>query len=261
MAGGIDWFRWHHGSVNDPKFGLIAKKSGASVAEVIAVWACLLEQASTADDRGNPGDPDFEAIDYGLGMADGTAQRVYERMRERSLIDTETGRIAAWEKRQPKRERSDDNSSERVRAFRDKQRQDEPGNGAETPCNATKRQETPREEESREEEKPMRKPAAAPPGFDEFWAAYPRRRNRGDAEKAWVKLKPDASLQAKILQAVEVAKARDDWRKDGGQFVPYPASWLNAKGWQDDVAGEALDLPSDPDSWRRDPRFADVVAQ
>ncbi len=25
MAGGIDWFRWHHGSVTDPKFQLIAK--------------------------------------------------------------------------------------------------------------------------------------------------------------------------------------------------------------------------------------------
>jgi hypothetical protein len=48
---GMDWFRWHHGSVNDPKFQLVAKRAGASVAEVVAVWACLLEAASSADER------------------------------------------------------------------------------------------------------------------------------------------------------------------------------------------------------------------
>lgn len=41
MAGGIDWFRWHHGSVTDPKFKLIAKKkAGARVGDVIAVFSC-----------------------------------------------------------------------------------------------------------------------------------------------------------------------------------------------------------------------------
>lgn len=153
MAGGIDWFRWYHGSVNDPKFGLVAKKEGASVAEVIAVWACLLEQASASEDRGNPGSIDFDAIDFALGMDEGKARRVYERMRERGLVDPETARIAAWEKRQPRRERQDDNSTERVRAFRERKRQTGECNGNETPCNATERSETPRGEESREEEK------------------------------------------------------------------------------------------------------------
>lgn len=146
MAGGIDWFRWHHGSVSDGKFALVAHRAGASVAEVIAVWACLLEAASAAEDRGDPGVPDFEALDFSLGMPDGTARRIYERMRERGLLDGATGRISSWEKRQPKRERDDDKSTERVRAFRQRQRQDEP-------CNATKRQETPRGEESRGEVK------------------------------------------------------------------------------------------------------------
>lgn len=53
MAGGIDWFRWHHGSVTDQKFPLIAKRAGSSVAEVIAVWACLLEAACATVPRGS----------------------------------------------------------------------------------------------------------------------------------------------------------------------------------------------------------------
>lgn len=81
---------------------------------------------------------------------------------------------------------------------------------------------------------------ASPSGFAEFWDAYPKKRNRGDAEKAWKSIKPNSGLLSKILEAVEVAKSRDDWRKDNGQFIPYPASWLRAKGWEDSVSVSSL---------------------
>jgi hypothetical protein len=71
--------------------------------------------------------------------------------------------------------------------------------------------------------------------FATFYAAYPKKRNRADAEKAFAKLNPDESLLQTMLEAVEVAKrSRDDWRKDGGQFIPYPASWLNGRMWEDE---------------------------
>lgn len=116
MAGGIDWFRWHHGSVSDPKFQLVAKKAGTSVAEVIAVWACMLEAASQAEERGTVGKPDFEAMDCALGLQDGRSQAIYERMVERDLIDSHD-QITAWNKRQPKRE--DDSAAERKRKQRE----------------------------------------------------------------------------------------------------------------------------------------------
>jgi hypothetical protein len=73
---------------------------------------------------------------------------------------------------------------------------------------------------------------SAPRGFEEFWQAYPRRLAKGDAERAWKKMKCTAILPL-ILTAIRTAKASDAWTKEGGQFIPYPATWLNRKGWED----------------------------
>jgi len=70
--------------------------------------------------------------------------------------------------------------------------------------------------------------------FDEFWAEYPKKRSKGQAEKTWVKLKPDEQLFEAIMTGLKRAKTSEEWRKEGGRYIPYPATWLNAKGWEDD---------------------------
>ncbi len=70
-------------------------------------------------------------------------------------------------------------------------------------------------------------------GFSEFWQAYPRKTAKQAALKAWNKLKPDADLQQTILSALEQQKRSVQWQKDGGQFIPYPATWLNGRRWED----------------------------
>lgn len=96
--------------------------------------------------------------------------------------------------------------------------------------------------------------------FDEFWKAHPKKRSKGQAEKAWVKISPDAELFAKMLDGLERAKKSRDWIKDGGQYIPYPSTWLNAKGWEDDysdIEGRPTSGLSDEDrayieeSWAR----------
>lgn len=76
--------------------------------------------------------------------------------------------------------------------------------------------------------------AEFPPGFDEFWAAYPRHVAKQDAVKAFAKLRADDALLRRILTALETAKQSRDWLKDGGAFVPYPATWLNGRRWEDE---------------------------
>lgn len=80
-------------------------------------------------------------------------------------------------------------------------------------------------------------------GFDQFWKSYPKKKSKGDAEKAWKGLKPTKALLSIILTAVERAKVCPDWTKDGGQFIPFPATWLRRKGWED----EEFTLLAQPD--------------
>lgn len=149
MAGGIDWFRWHHGSVTDPKFQLVAKKAGARLGDVITVWAFVLEAASSDAERGTIGPLDFETLDFLLGADEGTAIRILDAMTARGLI--EGSRIAQWDKRQPKREREDLGAADRQRAKRERDAAQATNHASVTPCHATSRLEKPRGEESREE--------------------------------------------------------------------------------------------------------------
>ena len=80
--------------------------------------------------------------------------------------------------------------------------------------------------------------ASALIGFAEFWSAYPRKVSKAAAQKAWAKLNPGALLP-ELLAALERQKAGDDWSKDGGRFIPHPATWINGRRWEDEPAGSA----------------------
>ena len=71
--------------------------------------------------------------------------------------------------------------------------------------------------------------------FDEFWAAYPKKKAKEDARKAWAKLKPDEALGKAIIKAVEDAKKTKDWQKEKGKYIPHPATYLNGKRWEDEM--------------------------
>ena len=57
---------------------------------------------------------------------------------------------------------------------------------------------------------------------------------KGAARKAWVAKKVNGKLP-QVLRAVEQQKTCDQWTKNGGEFIPYPASWINAERWEDVV--------------------------
>jgi hypothetical protein len=77
--------------------------------------------------------------------------------------------------------------------------------------------------------------------FADFWQAYPKKKAKSEAQKAWTKLKPDDRLSALIIEAVRRDTLSPQWQKDRGEFIPHPATYLNARRF-DDVP--AVHLPA-----------------
>lgn len=81
--------------------------------------------------------------------------------------------------------------------------------------------------------------------FDVFWSAFPKKIAKGAAEKAFKKNGCSKCIES-ILKALELQKGSEQWRRDGGQYIPYPATWLNRQQWNDQpvLSGPAEGNPS-----------------
>ena len=80
-------------------------------------------------------------------------------------------------------------------------------------------------------------------GFDQFWSRYPRKVAKKAAAKAWERLAPNNGLIEAILTSLMVQSGSEAWGREGGQFIPHPATWLNGRRWEDEVAPAAVHLP------------------
>jgi len=89
----------------------------------------------------------------------------------------------------------------------------------------------PETETERETKKRRVEADATPTGFAEFWSTYPKKAAKPAAIKAWKKIKEE-EIQP-ILKDIEFKKSSPSWTKDGGQFVPNPATYLNQRRWED----------------------------
>jgi phage replication O-like protein O len=75
--------------------------------------------------------------------------------------------------------------------------------------------------------------------FEIFWAAYPKKRSRATAEKAFAKLNPNEQLLSDLMTGLERAVTSEQWSNP--KFIPHAASWLNAAGWKDEIQAAYTD--------------------
>jgi hypothetical protein len=71
--------------------------------------------------------------------------------------------------------------------------------------------------------------------FDVFYKAYPRKVAKGDARKAWQSTKKIRPPLANILAALQAQCSTEQWLKDNHAYIPYPATWLRAERWDDEI--------------------------
>ena len=99
--------------------------------------------------------------------------------------------------------------------------------------------------------------------FKAFWTAYPRKTGKGAAWAAWQKTTP---VLGTALSALFWQVRSKDWTKDGGAFIPLPATYLNQRRWEDEPqralpriqpAPEREQLPA----WMNEPRPAPLTVE
>jgi hypothetical protein len=87
--------------------------------------------------------------------------------------------------------------------------------------------------------------------FNSFWKAYPKKVARQACEKKFYQVieKLNTSIVPKILEAIEKQKLTDQWQKDGGKFIPHPATWLNQGRWEDETE---VDIPKTDEHYAKE---------
>lgn len=89
-------------------------------------------------------------------------------------------------------------------------------------------------------QKPKSKKETHEGEFEIFWQAYPKKKAKGTAERAFEKAIKKTDLDT-LLCAIEDQKDSKQWQEKNGQFIPYPATWLNAECWKDELIKEELE--------------------
>jgi len=213
------WFRMYAEFLNDPKVQMLSEQDQRRYIMLLCI-RCSNGDVTLQDSE----------VAFQLRISEQEWLSTKQVLLKKCLI-TELSTPTAWEKRQF----ASDTSAERVARHREAHKVT-----ANTVVTLQKRSVETETEKETENKTHLRKPAKSKQkhkqtdeAFAAFWKAFPRKRNKGDAYKAWVQLSPDEDLIAAIMASIERGKASNHWREDGGKYIKYPASWLRAECWED----------------------------
>jgi hypothetical protein len=212
------WFRSHHGAPMDPKWIVVAQRSGASRAEVVAVFWALLDHASRHRDRGSVEGFDVETVSAFLDVSSCFIEKIMESLAQKKVI--ENGRLAAWGFRQ-----FEGNSTARVRAYRERMKR---VTVTETRGNARNAETATDTDTDTDTDKKTLTRVLSKTSFDSWWEGYPDKVGKGAARKAF-----ERALTKTSLDQLTVGVERYKQHKPVDRQWCHPATWLNEERWND----------------------------
>jgi hypothetical protein len=256
------WIESHDTLANHPKVRRLARKLGISKAAAIGqlhlVWWWALNYTDDGDISR------FDAIEIADGSQwDGDPEMLIEALIDSGFLDRDGDQIVIHDwwvyagryiALRDKNETAKQKAAERQKRYREKQKslRDDPvthnANVTETLRNdVTKRRVTVAPDQTRPNQTKESANALSKRTrdslnddrrqelagwFREFFDSYPRPIGEVGASTEWFKLSPDAVLREQIMLALEAWKKSDQWREDGGRFIPAPAKWIADQWWR-----------------------------
>lgn len=236
----MDWLRLWHDMPTDPKWRVIAARSGEPIPSVISVYIFLLTNASAnADERGRTRNWDNDDVAAALGIGHDSVEAIVSAMQGKVLDGND---LTGWEKRQPKRE---DGSAERAKNWRERKR---------TQANASERPDKKRLDKNKNPSggkglslvpsdwNSVIDSATEATGKS-IHGRHPKpRRDVGEKSVAKFLLailkRKDLYLESKVKEAVAYLAALDarharlctslQWTKDGGEFAKGLNNWIGS---------------------------------
>jgi len=80
--------------------------------------------------------------------------------------------------------------------------------------------------------------------FNSWYRIYPKKKAKDKAQRAFKKINPNDNTFNEMMFTLEWQVKSHDWIKEGGEYIPFPASYLNAGQWKD-KPGNGVEIPKD----------------
>lgn len=230
---------------------LTTEEHGAYLLLLAAMW------------RRNGSVPDNDADNARiLGLSKAKWKRIKARLLP--LLDAHDGNLSQkklreiWQKTQQKISKNRENGAAGGRAKSSKNNNLDEANAR----NSLKRKATIPEPEPYRDTNVSHRRAREPEGFEEFWDQYPHRggakKGKTDARKSYVRALRTTPSQQILSGALRYATDRQVIEG----FAKNPTTWLNQKGWEDDVEPTLKAIPggkSDVFGDRPDPALEQIA--